>query len=75
MRWGQQSANSHPGDAPASPAHPFDARAKRLAGLARAHDVVAFQKARDIGDALAKQAEDESAMRNRLIARRAGCAP
>jgi hypothetical protein len=65
----QQRADSHPRDAPVAFADARDLRAERLAGLAGAHHVVAFEQPFDFGNALAKQAEDKGAVRYRFVAR------
>ena len=68
----ENRADAEAADAPAPLADPLDAGAERAAGFAGAQHVVAFEQALDRGFAAAQQAEDEGAMRDRLVAGRAG---
>jgi hypothetical protein len=58
-------------DPPATGPKTLDRSAQRLARLARPEDVVALEQPLDHRLAAAEQAENEGAMRNRLVARRA----
>ena len=67
---GDKSAPSPgPADAPAPGREPLDRRAQGLAGPAGAQYVVALEQALDGGLAAGQEPEQESAMRNGLVAR------
>ena len=70
---GRREERAEPGarDLPAAFAEALDMGAQGLAGLAGAQHVVAFQQPFDRGHAAAEQAENEGAMRDRLVAGRA----
>ena len=63
-------ADAQAADSPAPLADPLDAGAERAASLACAQHVVAFEQSLDRRFTAAQQAEDEGAMRDRLVARR-----
>jgi lipopolysaccharide assembly protein A len=64
----RQPADADAGDLPAARAEAFDARAQRLAGLGGAQDVVALEQPLDRRLADGEEAEDQRAVRNRLVA-------
>ncbi len=66
----QNGADAQTLDAPAPFAEPLDARAEGAAGFAGVQNVVALQQTADFGCPTGQQAEDEGAMRNRLVAGR-----
>ena len=70
-RGGDERAEAGPADPPAARREALDRRSQRLAGLARPQDVVALEQPLDHRFSASEQAEDEGAMGDRLVARRA----